>query len=51
MNSATEVTELAARGSGWGGAVVGLVAAGIFLVFSSWIVLQRVRANRKDHDA
>jgi len=34
---------LAARGSAWGGVVVGLVAAGLFVVFSGWIVVQRVR--------
>ena len=39
---------LAARGSTWGGMVVGLIALGVFLVFSSVIVAQRIRANRKD---
>ena len=34
---------LAARGSAWGGVVVGLVAAALFVVFSGWIVVQRVR--------
>jgi hypothetical protein len=47
---------LAARGSSWGGVVIGLVAAGVFVVFSTYIVVlraregkaQRLRANRKD---
>jgi hypothetical protein len=39
---------VAARGESWGGVVVGIVAAAIFVVFSAWIVLQRVRHNRKD---
>ena len=39
---------LAARGSAWGGMVIGLVAAGIFLVFSGYIVVSRIRGNRKD---
>jgi hypothetical protein len=43
--------ELASRGESWGGPVVGLVAAIVFVVFSSWIVLQRVRTHRKDDDA
>jgi hypothetical protein len=41
---------LAARGASWGGMTVGLVAAGIFVVFSSWIVVQRLRHGRKDGD-
>ena len=45
---------LAARGSGWGGEVVGLVAAGVFVLFSSWIVTQRTRGKspdrRRGHD-
>ncbi|MDQ1695452.1 MAG: hypothetical protein QOJ03_805 [Frankiaceae bacterium] len=41
------MTALAARGSGWGGAVVGIVAAAIFVAFSSWIVVQRLRADHK----
>jgi len=28
--------------------VIGLVAIGIFLVFSTYIVVQRIRGNRKD---
>jgi len=42
--------ELAARGESWGGPVVALVAAVVFVAFSSWIVLQRLRTHRKDHD-
>jgi hypothetical protein len=45
-----EMAELASRGSSWGGAVVGLVAAAVFVVFSGWIVLQRFRTKRKDDD-
>jgi hypothetical protein len=39
---------LAASGSAWGGMVVALVAVGIFLVFSTYIVVQKFRGNRKD---
>ena len=39
---------LAARGSAWGGMVIGLVAAGVFLAFSTYIVVLRVRSSRKD---
>jgi hypothetical protein len=51
--------ELAGRGESWGGPVVGLIAAIVFVVFSGWIVaqrlraketVQRVRTHRKDHD-
>jgi hypothetical protein len=45
------MTVLAARGSTWGGMVVGLVALGIFVIFSAWIVAARVRTNRKDRAA
>jgi hypothetical protein len=38
----------AARGSAWGGLVVGLVAAGVFVLFSAYIVVQRIRGNGKD---
>jgi hypothetical protein len=31
-----------------GGMVVGLVALGIFVVFSAWVVAERVRGKRKD---
>lgn len=42
---------LAARGSSWGGELVGLIAAAVFVLFSSWIFLQRRRHdNRKDDD-
>ena len=40
--------DLAARGSTWGGMVVGLVALAIFVIFSCWIVAQRLRAQRKE---
>ena len=43
--------ELAGRGESWGGPLVGLIAAIVFVAFSSWIVLQRLKTNRKDHDA
>lgn len=32
----------------WGGMVVGLIALGIFVAFSGWVVAERLRANRKD---
>jgi hypothetical protein len=31
----------------WGGFVVALIAAGIFLVFAGWIVVQRMRHGRE----
>jgi hypothetical protein len=45
---AQSTTLLAGRGSTWGGVVVGLVAAGIFLAFSTYIVVVRIRDSRKD---
>jgi hypothetical protein len=38
---------LAAKGSAWGGMVIGLVAAGLFVVFSAYIVTLRVRGRRQ----
>jgi len=32
----------------FGGMAVGLIALGIFIVFSGWVVAERRRANRKD---
>jgi hypothetical protein len=50
MTAAHEMmATVAARGESWGGPVVGIVAAGIFVVFSAWIVVQRIRSYRKDH--
>jgi hypothetical protein len=48
--SGPDLAVLAARGSGWGGAVAGIVAAAVFVVFSGWIIWQRLRLNRKDGD-
>jgi hypothetical protein len=45
---AQSTTVLAARGSAWGGMVIGLVAAGMFVLFSGYILAQRIRSNRKD---
>jgi hypothetical protein len=45
---AQSATVLAAGGSAWGGMVIGLVAAGIFLAFSTYIVVIRIRSRRKD---
>jgi hypothetical protein len=45
---ARSTTVVAAGGSAWGGMVIGLVAAGIFLAFSTYILLTRIRGNRKD---
>jgi hypothetical protein len=42
--------DLASRGESWGGPVIALVAVAVFVLFSSWIVLQRVRTHRKDDD-
>ena len=41
------MTWLAEGGSAWGGMVIGLVAASVFVLFSTYIVIQRVRNNRK----
>jgi hypothetical protein len=43
-------TVLADDGVWWAGPVIGLVAAGVFVVFSGWILLQRARHNRRDDD-
>jgi hypothetical protein len=34
----------------WGGFVVAIIAAVIFLAFAAWIVVQRVRQGREHHD-
>jgi hypothetical protein len=34
------------RGASWGGPVVGMVAAAVFVAFAVWIVVQRVRHGR-----
>jgi hypothetical protein len=34
----------------WGGLVVGLIALALFLAFSAWIVVQRVRHGRGGDD-
>jgi flagellar biogenesis protein FliO len=39
---------LAASESAWGGMVVGLIAAAVFVLFSTYIVVQRVRDNRRN---
>ena len=31
-----------------GGMVAGLIALGIFVAFSAWVVAERLRGNRKD---
>ena len=43
-----ETTVLAAKGSAWGGMVIGLVAAAVFVIFSAYIVVARIRGNRKE---
>jgi hypothetical protein len=43
-------TVLAAGGSAWGGLAAGLIATAVFVVFSGWVILQRVRNGRKDSD-
>jgi len=45
---AQSTTLLATRGSAWGGMVVGLVAAGLFVAFSAYIVVARIRGSRKE---
>ncbi len=34
----------------WGGVVVGIIAAAIFVGFATWIVVQRVRHGRGGDD-
>jgi hypothetical protein len=34
----------------WGGAVAGGVAIAVFLVFSTWVVVQRVRHGKDSND-
>jgi hypothetical protein len=34
----------------WGGIVVGIIAAVIFVVFATWIVLQRVKHGKDGND-
>jgi hypothetical protein len=34
----------------WGGLVVGMIAAALFLVFATWILVQRVRHGRGSDD-
>jgi hypothetical protein len=31
-----------------GGMIAGLIALGIFVLFSGWVVAERLRANRQD---
>jgi hypothetical protein len=40
---------LAEDSPAWGGAVAGVIAIAVFLLFSTWIVVQRVR-HGKDRD-
>jgi fumarate reductase subunit D len=41
---------LAAASSVWGGAIAGLVAIAVFVVFSAWVVVHRVRHGKDDSD-
>ena len=41
---------LASAAPAWTGAVAGLVALAVFVVFSGWIITTRLRANRKDRN-
>jgi hypothetical protein len=34
----------------WGGAIAGIVAIAIFLVFSTWVVVHRVRHGKDSND-
>jgi hypothetical protein len=34
----------------WGGAIAGVVAIAVFLVFSTWVVVQRVRHGKDSND-
>ncbi len=39
---------LAADAPAWTGAAAGLVALVAFVLFSTWVIVQRVRGSRKD---
>jgi len=42
--------DLADGSPAWGGAVAGMVAIAVFLVFSTWVVVQRVRHGKDSND-
>ena len=42
--------ELAVGAQAWGGAVAGLIAIAVFVVFSAWVVVQRVRHGKDTSD-
>jgi 4-amino-4-deoxy-L-arabinose transferase-like glycosyltransferase len=42
------VTAVAGAAREFGGETLGLIAAGIFVVFAIWIVVQRLRSGRGD---
>jgi hypothetical protein len=42
--------QLAAASSAWGGAIAGLVAIAVFVAFSTWVVIHRVRHGKDDSD-
>ncbi|HET6816854.1 MAG TPA: hypothetical protein VFH66_06470 [Mycobacteriales bacterium] len=44
------MTLLADGPPAWGGAVAGLIAIAVFLVFSAWVVMQRVRHGKDGRD-
>ena len=41
---------LATDGPAWAGAAAGFVALTLFVLFSGWILVQRLRGTRKDRD-
>ena len=42
--------ELAEGSPTWGGAIAGLVAIVVFVVFSAWVIVQRVRHGKDSSD-
>jgi hypothetical protein len=44
------VSRLADGSPAWGGAIAGMVAIAVFLVFSTWVVVQRVRHGKDGDD-
>jgi hypothetical protein len=38
------------QGASWGGEAAGIIAAVVFLVFATWIVIQRIRHGRGHDD-
>jgi hypothetical protein len=42
--------QLADGSAAWGGAIAGVIAITVFVVFSAWVVVQRVRHGKDSSD-